>query len=179
MIKNVLGVLILAALLVSCGNSTDEKKSDAEAAPVAVEFASLIENPAEYLDKDITIEGNVVHVCKHSGKKMFIVGEDPDIRLFITAGDEVPVFPMELLGSTLTVTGHLTLVEAGEKKGDGSGSGEHAEEGENSEEAGEHKVEVEKADITAEGEDCETEAAVAKQPVLSEYVLHYKSHEEK
>ncbi len=173
MIKNVIGILAMAALMISCGNTTNEKKSDSDEAAVKVEFASLIENPAEYLDKDITIEGNVVHVCQHSGKKMFIVGADPDIRLFITAGDEVPVFPMELLGSTLTVTGHLTLVEAGEKKGDGSGSGEHAEE------AGEHKVEVEKANITAEGEDCETEAAVAKQPVLSEYVLHYKSRLEK
>jgi hypothetical protein len=172
MIKNVFGILAIAAIMLSCGNSTKEKKSETEAAPLAVEFNSLIENPAEYLDKDITIEGNVVHVCKHSGKKMFIVGENPDIRLFITAGEEVPVFPMELLGSTISVSGHLTMVEAGEKKGDGSGEGEHAEEGE-------QIVEPEKADVAAEGEDCETEAAVAAQPVLSEYVLHYKSHEVK
>ncbi len=179
MIKNLLGIIAIAALMVSCGSSAGDKKTEAEAAPLAVDFASLIENPAQYLDKDITIEGNVVHVCKHSGKKMFIVGENPDIRLFITAGDEVPVFPMELLGSSISVSGHLTLVEAGEKKGDGSGEGEHAGEVEQSEEAGEQMIEVEKVDVAAEGEDCETEAAVAKQPVLSEYVLHYKSHETK
>ncbi len=173
MIKNVFGILAIAAIMVSCGNSAQEKKSETEAAPVAVEFASLIETPADYLDKDITIEGNVVHVCEHSGKKMFIVGENPDIRLFITAGEEVPVFPMELLGSAISVSGHLTLVEAGEKKGDGSGSGEHAEEG------GEHMIAVDKAEVAAEGEDCETEAAVAAQPVLAEYVLHYKSHKVK
>lgn len=179
MIKNVLGILAIAALMISCGNTDKEKKSETAEAPVNVEFASLIETPAEYLNKDITISGSVVHVCKHSGKKMFIVGENPDIRLFISAGDEVPVFPMELLGSTLSVTGHLEMVVEGEKKGDGSGEGEHAEEGENAEEADEHMVEVEKAAITADTEDCETEAAVSAQPVLSKYVLRYMSHEEK
>ena len=169
MIKNLVGIIAIAAIMVSCGSSTEEKKSDAEKVTANVEFASLIETPTDYLDKDITIEGSVVHVCTHSGKKMFIVGENPDIRLFITAGDEVPKFPMELLGSTISVTGHLAMVEAGEKKGEGDHEGENAEEGEH----------AEKAEATAEGEDCETEAAVAAQPVLAEYVLEYKAHVEK
>ena len=42
-----------------------------------------------------------------------------------------------------------------------------------------HKVEVEKVEVAAEGEDCETEAAVAAQPVLAQYVLQYKAHVEK
>lgn len=173
MIKNVFGILTIAALMISCGNSTGEKKEDADAAPVAVEFASLIENPAEFLNKDITIEGTVVHVCKHSGKKLFIVGEDPDIRLFVNSDGEVSVFPMELMGSTVSVSGHLELVAEGEKKGEGSVASEQAEEAEQAEE---QKLEVEKADVEAETEDCETEAALAEQPVLSNYVLHYKSH---
>ena len=164
MMKKIFGILMIAFLVASCANSTGEKKSETEAAPVAVEFASLIENPAGFLNKDITIEGSVVHVCKHSGKKMFIVGENPDIRLFISADDEVPVFPMELLGSTVSVKGHLAMVA------------EAAEEGEHAEGSIEGMEEVE---LTAEGEDCETEAAVAAQPVLANYVLHYKSHEEK
>ncbi|MEE4114535.1 MAG: hypothetical protein V2I37_00085 [Marinilabiliaceae bacterium] len=170
MIKRLFGFIIMAAVVVSCGSNT-EKKTDAAAEEAAqqIEFASLIDDPAAYLEKEITLEGNVVHVCKHSGKKMFIVGENPDIRLYISAGEEVPKFPMELLGSNVTVTGLLSKVEAGEKMGEGAGEGEHKE----GEMAGNTAM------AGSADEDCETEAAVAAQPVLADYVLHYVSHKEK
>ena len=129
MVKRLFGLVIIAAVFMSCGSNA-EKKSDADAkeSALSLEFAALIDNPEAYLAKEISLEGNVVHVCKHSGKKMFIVGENPDIRLYISAGEEVPKFPMELLGSTVTVTGLLSKVEAGEKIGEGAGEGEHKEE---------------------------------------------------
>ena len=175
MIKKIFGLMIFSAIVISCGNNTGNKNAEAtegDGAAVVVEFAGLIENPAQFENKDITISGKVVHVCTMSGKKMFIVGENPDIRLFITASDDIPKFPMELLGSEITVTGTLALVEPGEK-----GEGEHAEgemaEGEMAEAEGEA---AEMAEAAETGENCETEEALAKQPVLSEYVLHYKSH---
>ena len=168
MIKKIMTITIAVAMLTACGTSKEEKKGEETAANVQVEFASLIENPAQFVDQDITIEGKVVHVCTHSGKKMFIVGENPDVRLFISAGEELPKFPMELLGSTISVSGHLAITEAGAKMGES----EHKE--------GEMKQEGEKAaEAEASGEACETEAAVAAQPVLAEYVLHYASHQVK
>jgi hypothetical protein len=59
----------------------------------------------KYMDQKIQIEGLVVHVCKHGGKKMFLVGEDPDVRVKIDASDEVSVFDAELEGSTVMVQG--------------------------------------------------------------------------
>ena len=53
----------------------------------------------------VEIEGMVVHVCKHGGKKLFIIGDDPDIRIKITASDKVNVFEPELEGSTIRVEG--------------------------------------------------------------------------
>lgn len=170
MIKRILGLLTIAVMIASCGNTENKEVK----APVEVEFASLIENPAQFENSDITITGKVVHVCTMSGKKMYIVGEDPDIRLFITAGDDIPKFPMELLGSEITVTGSFALLETGEKMGEG----EH-KEGEMSEEAeaelmeGEMGEEAEAAEAT---EECETEVAMAQQVALKEHVLHYKSH---
>lgn len=166
MLKNLLAIITLAVLLSSCGSNTGEKKNEstADEAVASIAFASLIETPAAYLEKDISLDGKVVHVCTHSGKKMFIVGENPDIRLFITSGDEVPKFPMELLGSTISVSGHLTMVDVGEEKGEG----EHKE--------GEEKEHKEGTEEAPEGEDCATETAVAAQPVLADYVLQYASH---
>jgi hypothetical protein len=59
----------------------------------------------QYMGQKIQIEGMVVHVCKHGGKKMFIVGDDPDVRVKIDASDEVSVFKTELEGSTVMVQG--------------------------------------------------------------------------
>lgn len=168
MIRRILGLMVMAIFVISCGNSGNKANTGA----AVIEFASLTGNPAEFENRDITISGKVVHVCTMSGKKMFIVGEDPDIRLFISAGDDIPKFPMELLGSEITVTGTLAMVEAGEKMGEGENMGE-MKEGEGAENA------AEASDAAMTGEACETEAALAKQPVLAEYVLHYKSHEVK
>jgi len=153
MMKRILGLAVLTALLMACGNTAGDKTSATEAddAGQNVTFVSVTENPDQYLGKEITLEGKVVHVCMHSGKKMYIVGEDPDLRLFISAGEEVPKFPMELLGSEIKVTGVFEKIEQG--------------------------ADMEQEHVaTEEGEECETEAAIAKQPVLADMVLNYKSH---
>ncbi len=150
--KRILGLAIIVALFAACGNTAGDKSTADEGnSSEQVTFASITEDPGQYLNKEITLEGKVVHVCMHSGKKMYIVGEDPDIRLFISAGEEVPKFPMELLGSEISVTGVFQKIEAG---------ADMEKEHENAE----------------EGEECETEAAIAQQPVLADMMLNYKAH---
>lgn len=148
--KRIIGLLIIAAMFAACGNTTEEKTDDSATDATEMSFASITENPDQYLDKEITVKGKVVHVCVHSGKKMYIVGDDPDIRLFVSAGEEVPKFPMDLLGSEIAVTGTLKKIETGAEMG--------------------------KEEAAAGEEDCETEAAVAAQPVLADMVLNYKDH---
>jgi len=70
--------------------------------------------PSEFPDKaeslmgqKVQIDGLVVHVCKHGGKKMFIVGDNPDIRVKVDASDEVTVFSADLEGSTVSVQGTI------------------------------------------------------------------------
>ncbi|HCC71719.1 MAG TPA: hypothetical protein DEQ09_11285 [Bacteroidales bacterium] len=156
MVKRILVPAIIAVIFAACGNTGDKENSTTESKieKAEITFVNLIEDPDNFIGKEITLEGKVVHVCKHSGKKMHIVGEDPDIRLFISAGEEVPKFPMELLGSEIYVTGIFQKIETGadmekEHKGD------------------------------EEGEACETEEAIAKQPVLADMVLNYRDHKVK
>jgi len=74
--------------------------------------ASIVISPEKFQDfaeanvgKEVEIQGMVVHVCRHGGKKMFIIGEDPEMRVKITASDKVNEFKPELEGSTVTVKG--------------------------------------------------------------------------
>jgi hypothetical protein len=158
MIKKIFLLLFAVVLVSSCGSKGNKTASVDQNTAVKVEFASLIENPENYIDKDMIVEGKVVHVCPHTGKKMFIVGENPDIRLYIQAGDDAEKFPMELLGSTVSVEGKLTRLSAPQKP------------------EGEATQEKDSTMKMAEGEACETEEAVAAQPVLADLVLNYKSH---
>ena len=63
------------------------------------------------LGQKVEISGMVVHVCKHGGKKMFIVGDDPEIRVKIDASEEVTVFSVDLEGSTVLVQGIVQPME--------------------------------------------------------------------
>ncbi len=161
MIRGIFSFLIIAAIFSSCSNSGNKEsvlKAEGSDEAVKVEFASLVANPDNYLDKNIIVEGKVVHVCTMSGKKLFIVGEDPDVRLFIAAGEDMPKFPMELLGSEVVVEGVITRV-AGPAMSEGEGM--HAMKGEGEK---------------MEADSCETETALAAQTSLADVIMEYKSH---
>lgn len=104
-------VLAAAALvLAACGgnqNSTKGNEADnADATKMAVispdDFDSLAVN---YVGKEVQVEGTIVHVCAHGGKRMFVFGEDSDKRVKITAGDDMAAFNTEWEGSDVTVVG--------------------------------------------------------------------------
>jgi hypothetical protein len=94
MIKKLLFVVFAVGLLAACNNQSNEEAT----AVTTTEFATVAEN---MVDKTVTIEGTVLHVCKHGGKKMFI-GDD---RVKIIASETLAAFDQELEGSTVTVTG--------------------------------------------------------------------------
>jgi hypothetical protein len=163
MIRTFISVAVISALLVSCGQSgtavKDSAKTELSAAD-KIEFDSLVANPDKYVGKNVVVEGKVVHVCTHSGKKLFIVGSNPDITLFIAAGENISKFPMELLGSEVSVEGTISRTgNADEAPVENHTSG---------------------AEGVAEGakpkEMCETETKLAAQPSLADIVMEYKSH---
>ena len=170
MTRHILSLVITAALLFSCSNSgkrDTDSKNENELEGEKVEFASLIENPDNYIEKNIIVEGKVVHVCTMSGKKLFIVGEDPDVRLFISAGEDMPKFPMELLGCQVVVEGKISKVggpalgSGAENEGMGMGKS------------------MDMMISSGEGmpaDSCETETALAAQLALADVVMEYKSH---
>ena len=92
------------------GTKEISSKSGLSESTTKVEFDSLSANPDKYVGKNIIVEGKVVHVCVNSGKKLFITGNNPDVMLFIAAGENMPKFPMELLGSEVIVEGLITKI---------------------------------------------------------------------
>lgn len=155
MYKSLLVFVLISAMIISCNPGKKDVKAsgDAPDASAKVEFAALTSNPDNYVGKTIAVEGKVVHVCTESGKKMFLVGENPDVRLFVAAGENISKFPMELLGSEITVEGVITKREAA--KTEVMGQKEHAE---------------------MAADSCETEKAMASQSTMADIIMEYKSH---
>lgn len=154
---------IFCLILSSCGNNGKKEvssNSTITGKSEKVEFAALVANLDNYIGKNIIVNGKVVHVCTETGKKMFIVGENPDIRLYIAAGENISKFPMELLGSEITVEGMITKVSnASSVESKDNNMGEMKE--------GEMKM----------GKDtCQTETALVAQTSMSDIRMIYKSH---
>jgi hypothetical protein len=182
MIRKILSLAAVVILFSSCGNKTGGDK------PVKVEFAALIENPANYIDKNIKVEGKVVMVCPHTGKEMFIVGKNPDIMLKIASAENSPKFPAELVGSTISVEGRLEKASNAEKPSEeatdttmkkASCCGDSAKMGMNKSACcgDSAKMSMENNDTSKKAAMCKTEAALAKQSSLSDLMMIYNKHE--
>ncbi|HAF30152.1 MAG TPA: hypothetical protein DCG75_14015 [Bacteroidales bacterium] len=113
MIKKVLGVLAVTAIMFSCGNKEQKNTSQTAGGEEAccdktvtkVTVDEVIKDMQAYVDKNIQIGGMVNHICAHGGKRMFIIGTDPDVAIKITPNEEIGIFEKELEGSNVLVTG--------------------------------------------------------------------------
>ena len=101
-----LAVLALFMMITGAIFAQDVTMKESDQATV-VTPEKFQEFAAEHVGTMVEIQGMVVHVCRHGGKKMFIIGEDPEQRVKIDASDKVSVFEPELEGSTVVVKGTI------------------------------------------------------------------------
>jgi fructose-specific component phosphotransferase system IIB-like protein len=150
-------LLVFCFLYYSCNNKGGNKQAESGEI-VKVTFDSLIANPENYIGKTLAVEGKVVFVCPSCGKKLKITGNDPDANLVVEAGELIPKFSTDLIGSTIEVEGMIV------KSGAVTAEEEHCS----------------KADTCSKNvytEACDsTEKAVANQTALSGIIMDYRSH---
>lgn len=103
----------LALLLAGCGSDNGETDETAQA-PMPVTIVEFNANAADFVDKTVVISGTVDHVCKHGGKRMFIMGDDPSDRVKIESGDKIAAFDVALEGSAVRVVavGRVETIDA-------------------------------------------------------------------
>jgi hypothetical protein len=108
--RNVL-ILMIIAIFIAAGNlgltSCGTKTSGADTLRISV--AQFKDSAEKWAGKDVLIKGTASHVCRHSGKKLFIFDGNPDVTVKINAGKELSGFDIKLEGSDLEVYG--TVVE--------------------------------------------------------------------
>jgi len=99
-----LSILIAAA---ACNSGTKEdaaaSKNDTTLLTVLT-FTTLADS---CIDQPVIIEGTVFHLCKHGGKRMFLVDGTDSIRVEVTTGTKIAKFDEALTGSRVRVYGFM------------------------------------------------------------------------
>jgi hypothetical protein len=98
---------VLALALAGCGGQDTDQATET----VEVTIPGFLASPDKYVGQAIALTGTVDHVCKHGGKRMFIMGDDPAQRVKIESGAEISAFDRMLEGSRVHVTGVVRVQE--------------------------------------------------------------------
>lgn len=104
-------LVALILLGTSCGGNKTQNAEQAEThttdrANHALEVDSLLAHAEALADKEVTIEGVCTHICKHGGRKIFLMGSD-DTQTIRIEGGSVGKFDQKCFNSVVRVTGIL------------------------------------------------------------------------
>jgi len=101
-----IAILTIFTFAISCNNNVKENP-EKDSGTQVVSVDDFLATPGKWANKEIKITGTVSHVCKHSGKKMFIFGKDPNSTLKINVGGNAPTFDIALAGSDVEIHGKV------------------------------------------------------------------------
>jgi hypothetical protein len=108
MTKKLFPIIILSVLFIaSCNQGTKETSGENKADTALLTVLTFDTSAHSYVDKPVIIEGTVLHLCKHGGKRMFLVDGTDSIRVEVTTGPDIPKFEETLIGSRVRVFGTL------------------------------------------------------------------------
>ncbi|WP_448789808.1 hypothetical protein [Bacteroides graminisolvens] len=104
-------VLVVALMAMvnfnSCGNKQQKQQDEAsEQVSGAIDVDSLLAAADSLSGKEVTVEGVCTHICKHGGRKIFLMGSDDTQTIRIEAG-KVGKFDQKCVNSLVKVTGVL------------------------------------------------------------------------
>ena len=85
---------------------------------VVIPVSQLLQQPANYLDKEVTISGTVDSVCSKQGCWMKFSTDDATLPFRIKVRDGDMVFPLSAKGKTAFATGTVRLWPQGEDEAD-------------------------------------------------------------
>lgn len=116
MAKKLFPIIIISIFLIaSCNQGTNEKSGENKADTALLTVLSFDTSAHSFVDKPVIIEGTVLHLCKHGGKRMFLVDGTDSVRVEITAGPDITKFEETLIGSRVRVFGTLKEERIDEK----------------------------------------------------------------
>ena len=128
--KSLVAVVLLSFIFSGCSKTVKNTESQTatieNSATVAevISVTDLLANPEIYDSKEIALKGTVVHVCKHSGKRLHLLGSDELSQIRVEAG-EIGQFDKALEGSDIVARGVFHMNASGQDQQTGGNAGNH------------------------------------------------------
>jgi hypothetical protein len=108
MTKNLFPLLfVMFFAITACNQGTKDTAAAIKNDTTLIAVLTFAKQADSCIEKPVIIEGTVLHLCKHGGKRMFLVDGTDSIRVEITAGPNIVKFDEALIGSRVRVTGTL------------------------------------------------------------------------
>ncbi|MDD6210605.1 MAG: hypothetical protein PUB21_08385 [Bacteroidales bacterium] len=104
----VLAMIVFVAT--GCGNGNQKENtpfSGNEEVISALDVDALLANADSLSGKDVTVEGICTHICKHGGRKIFLMGSDDTRTIRVEAGKKIGKFSQDAVNSIVEVHGKL------------------------------------------------------------------------
>lgn len=101
--KHLLFLFIIIAFVSNSGCKNQVNTDNGS--PLTLTVDSFLASPETWAGKEVVITGTVSHVCKHSGKKLFLFGAVPGKTVKVNAGGDLAAFDLKYEGSDVEITG--------------------------------------------------------------------------
>jgi hypothetical protein len=100
-------LIVILFAMVACNQGTKEDASKSKNDTTLLAVLTFEKQADSCIDKPVIIEGTVLHLCKHGGKRMFLVDGTDSLRVEVTTGPTIAKFDEALIGSRVRVFGML------------------------------------------------------------------------
>ncbi|MBP6977310.1 MAG: hypothetical protein PHD61_01270 [Bacteroidales bacterium] len=107
--------IAFSLMLASCGTRSGQEQQNENTGTPVLTVANFDSLAGQYIGKEIQIEGLVDHVCRHSGKRMFLVQPDGAGRVKVVTGENISVFDVALEGTDVIVRGIVDELKVDEQ----------------------------------------------------------------
>jgi len=105
--KKIVAFALLSLVLGTACQNREKKKEPSATEVTEVSIPDLLAQADQYVGSTVKITGMVQHVCKETGKRMFLIDRTPENRIRIDVNENMGTFPVELEGSTVEVIGEM------------------------------------------------------------------------
>lgn len=104
----IFAIIAISSFAFSCGNTENNEGDGKDSLTSEITSVdSFLATPEKWAFNDIIITGTVSHVCRHSGKKLFLFGTNTNNTVKVNAGGESTSFDLALEGSDVEITGKV------------------------------------------------------------------------
>ena len=97
--------------LAGCGGNPNKKNASetqtSETQSSVMEVDNLLADAEKLTGGKVTVEGVCTHICRHGGRKIFLMGTDDTQVIRIEAGEKIGSFKPECVNNVVRATGRL------------------------------------------------------------------------